>query len=65
MAFNLNMDCGSLEDNILSLMRKKVVDVAVLYGERIKVELDDHTLPNNFLNYVDLYLQSSKKTSER
>jgi hypothetical protein len=50
------MDCGSLEDNILALMRKKVVDVVVLYGERIKVELDDHTLPNNFLNYVDLYL---------
>ncbi|KAF7115944.1 hypothetical protein RHSIM_RhsimUnG0044300 [Rhododendron simsii] len=50
----------SLEDDVVALMSKRVVDVAGCLGESVKVELNGQQVPvNSFLDYVDLYLQSA------
>lgn len=49
----------SLEDDVVALMSKRVVDVAGCLGESVKVELNGQQVPvNSFLDYVNLYLQS-------
>ncbi|RLM74630.1 hypothetical protein C2845_PM15G11530 [Panicum miliaceum] len=43
-----------LEDDVVSLMRRRVVDMAGTLGDTVKVELDDKLVPvKNFSNYVN------------
>jgi DNA topoisomerase II len=47
-----------LEDDVVALMRKRVVDMAGTLGKTVKVELDGQRLPiKSFLEYVKLYFQ--------
>ncbi|GJM86531.1 hypothetical protein PR202_ga02399 [Eleusine coracana subsp. coracana] len=47
-----------LEDDVVALMRKRVVDMAGTLGKTVKVELDGQRLPiKSFLEYVMLYLR--------
>jgi DNA topoisomerase II len=54
--FKFNMT--HLEDDVVALMRKRVVDMAGTLGKTVKVELDGQRLPiKSFLEYVKLYFQ--------
>lgn len=49
-----------LEDDVVALMRKRVVDMAGTLGKTVKVELNGQRVPvKSFSDYVDLYLQSA------
>ncbi|AQK54493.1 DNA topoisomerase 2 [Zea mays] len=49
-----------LEDDVVALMRKRVVDMAGTLGKTVKVELDGHRVPiKSFCDYVDLYMKSA------
>ncbi|XP_062222323.1 DNA topoisomerase 2-like [Phragmites australis] len=51
-----------LEDDVVALMRKRVVDMAGTIGKTVKVELDGHKVPvKNFAEYVELYIQSASR----
>nr|XP_043611251.1 DNA topoisomerase 2 [Erigeron canadensis] len=55
------MEC--LEDDVVGLMKKRVVDLAGCLGKTVKVELDGKRVPpKTFEDYVKLYLQSSTET---
>lgn len=48
-----------LEDDVVALMRKRVVDMAGTLGKTVKVELDGQKLPvNSFSDYVKMYMDS-------
>ncbi|KAF8750223.1 hypothetical protein HU200_012478 [Digitaria exilis] len=48
-----------LEDDVVALMRKRVVDMAGTLGKTVKVELDGEKVPvHSFSEYVDLYMKS-------
>ena len=52
-----------LEDDIVALMKKRVYDMAGIFGGRIKVTLNGTLLKiNSFMKYVDLYLSDKVET---
>ena len=54
-----------LEDDVVALMKKRVVDLAGTLGKGVKVELNGARVPvKTFADYVDLYLKSANKTRE-
>lgn len=51
-----------LEEDVVALMKKRVVDLAGCLGKSVKVELNGKRVPvKSFLDYVDLYLNSASK----
>ncbi|XP_047341634.1 DNA topoisomerase 2 [Impatiens glandulifera] len=55
-----NMD--HLEEDVVSLMKKRVYDIAGCLGKTVKVELNGQRLPvKTFQDYVNLYLESASK----
>ncbi|ONK71489.1 uncharacterized protein A4U43_C04F9180 [Asparagus officinalis] len=51
-----------LEDDVVALMKKRVVDIAGTLGKSVKVELNGQRLPVKvFSDYVNLYLKSASK----
>lgn len=53
-----------LEDDVVALMKKRVVDLAGCLGKTVKIELDGKRVPpKTFEDYVKLYLQSSTETT--
>lgn len=56
-----NMD--RLEEDVVALMKKRVVDLAGTLGKSVKVELNGQRVPvKSFSDYVNLYLQSASKS---
>ncbi|CAE6176893.1 unnamed protein product [Arabidopsis arenosa] len=56
----LNMKCFG--ESVVSLIRKRVLEVANFLGNSVKVELNGVHIPSiSFTNYVGLYLNSSKE----
>ncbi|KAH7527912.1 hypothetical protein FEM48_Zijuj05G0016600 [Ziziphus jujuba var. spinosa] len=54
-----------LEDDVVALMKKRVIDMAGCLGKTVKVELNGRRVPvKTFLDYVDLYLQSARKSRD-
>ncbi|XP_058073689.1 DNA topoisomerase 2-like isoform X2 [Magnolia sinica] len=54
-----------LEDDVVALMKKRVVDVAGCLGKTVKVELNGQKVPvKSFLDYINLYLQSAAKSRD-
>ncbi|KAK1306769.1 DNA topoisomerase 2 [Acorus calamus] len=52
-----------LEDDVVALMKKRVVDIAGCLGKTVKVELNGQRLPvKSFSDYVNFYLQSANKS---
>ena len=52
-----------LEEDVVALMKKRVVDLAGCLGETLKVELNGQQVPvNSFLDYVNLYVQPADST---
>ncbi|CAL5374070.1 unnamed protein product [Camellia sinensis] len=51
-----------LEDDVVALMKKQVIDLAGCLGKTVKVDLNGQRIPvKSFLDYVNLYLQSASK----
>ncbi|KAF5946038.1 hypothetical protein HYC85_016266 [Camellia sinensis] len=51
-----------LEDDVVALIKKRVIDLAGCLGKTVKVELNGQRIPvKSFLDYVNLYLQSASK----
>ncbi|KAJ4969606.1 hypothetical protein NE237_002705 [Protea cynaroides] len=51
-----------LEEDVVALMKKRVIDIAGCLGKTVKVELNGQRVPvKSFLDYVNLYLQSASK----
>ncbi|XP_042412378.1 DNA topoisomerase 2-like isoform X1 [Zingiber officinale] len=51
-----------LEEDVVALMKKRVVDVAGTLGKSVKVELNGQRVPvKSFSDYVNLYLKSASK----
>jgi DNA topoisomerase-2 len=51
-----------LEDDIVALMRKRVVDMAGTLGKTLTVELNGHVVAaENFWKYTKLYIDSASK----
>lgn len=51
-----------LEDDVVALMKKRVVDIAGCLGKTVKVDLNGQRVPvKSFSDYCDLYLQSASK----
>lgn len=47
-----------MEDDLLKLLTKRVYDMAGIFGDRLKVYLDENKLKiGSFSKYVDLYLK--------
>ncbi|KAL5543375.1 hypothetical protein UlMin_007159 [Ulmus minor] len=54
-----------LEEDVVALMKKRVVDLAGCLGKTVKVELNGRRVPvKSFQDYVDLYLNSAKKNKD-
>lgn len=52
------------KDDIVALMKKRVVDMAGFLGKTTKVELNGTTIPiTSFKDYADLFLESVQKQS--
>ncbi|KAF6168380.1 hypothetical protein GIB67_018220 [Kingdonia uniflora] len=52
-----------LEDDVVALMKKRVVDIAGCLGKTVKVELNGQRVPvKSFLEYTNIYLSSASKT---
>lgn len=50
-----------MDQDIVALMSKRVVDIAGCLGKSVKVELNGTTVPvKSFVDYVGLYLDSAK-----
>ncbi|KAH9774564.1 DNA topoisomerase 2 [Citrus sinensis] len=55
-----------LEDDVVALMKKRVVDLAGCLGKSVKVELNGHRVPvKSFAEYVDMYPKSVTRFHER
>ena len=56
-----------LEEDVVALMKKRVVDMAGCLGKTVKVELNGSRVPvKSFQDYVNLYLNSASELgSER
>lgn len=51
-----------LEDDVIALMKKRVVDLAGCLGKTVKVELNGRRVPvRSFEEYVDLYPKSASR----
>ncbi|XP_010023597.2 DNA topoisomerase 2 [Eucalyptus grandis] len=51
-----------LEDDVVALMKKRVIDMAGCLGKTVKVELNGKRVPvKTFAEYVGLYLKSASK----
>lgn len=51
-----------LEEDVVSLMKKRVVDLAGCLGKSVKVELNGRRVPvKTFEEYVDLYPKSTAR----
>lgn len=51
-----SMTC--LEDDVVALMKKRVIDIAGCLGKTVKVELNGQTFQfKSFSNYCELYLK--------
>lgn len=51
------------EKNVVSLMRKRVLEVANFLGDSVVVEMNGDRIPAmSFTNYVNFYLSSSTKS---
>ena len=51
-----------LDNDIISLLKKRVYDMAGILGNHVKVYLNDtHIKIKNFSDYVDLYLKNKDK----
>lgn len=51
---------ADLEDDVIGLMKKRVLDMAGCLGKTVKVELNGSRVPvKNFEEYVDLYPKTS------
>ncbi|XP_011621441.1 DNA topoisomerase 2 isoform X2 [Amborella trichopoda] len=51
-----------LEEDVVALMKKRVVDLAGCLGKTVKVELNGKRLPvKSFVDYVDLYVKSASE----
>lgn len=51
-----------LEDDVVALMKKRVIDIAGCLGKTVKVELNGQRVPvKSFVDYIDLYLKSASK----
>lgn len=56
-----NMDC--LEEDVVALMKKRVMDIAGTLGKTVKVELNGKRIPvKAFQDYVSLYLKAANKS---
>lgn len=54
-----------LEDDVVALMKKRVIDLAGCLGKTVKVELNGRRVPvKSFLDYVELYLESARKARD-
>ncbi|PON46642.1 DNA topoisomerase II-type [Trema orientale] len=54
-----------LEEDVVALMKKRVFDLAGCLGKSVKVELNGKRVPvKSFTDYVDLYLQSARKSAD-
>ena len=54
-----------LEDDVVALMSKRVLDIAGCLGKSVKVELNGQRLPvKSFQDYVGLYLDTVNKKRE-
>ncbi|KAK8945392.1 DNA topoisomerase 2 [Platanthera guangdongensis] len=52
-----------LEEDVVALMKKRVVDLAGTLGKTVKVELNGQKIPvKTFADYVNLYLESASKS---
>ncbi|KAF3321549.1 DNA topoisomerase 2 [Carex littledalei] len=52
-----------LEEDVVALMKKRVVDLAGTLGKSVKVELNGQRVPvKSFSDYINLYLQSASKS---
>ncbi|KAF6171134.1 hypothetical protein GIB67_012208 [Kingdonia uniflora] len=52
-----------LEDDVVALMKKRVVDIAGCLGKIVKVELNGQRVPvKSFLEYTSIYFSSASKT---
>jgi DNA topoisomerase-2 len=52
-----------LEDDVVALMKKRVIDMAGCLGKSVKVELNGSRVPvKSFTDYVNLYLDSAAKS---
>jgi DNA topoisomerase-2 len=52
-----------LEQDIVALMKKRVYDIAGIFGGKMKVSLNGNVIKiNSFLKYVDLYLPNNEET---
>ncbi|XP_059654326.1 DNA topoisomerase 2-like [Cornus florida] len=55
-------DMIHLEDDIVAMMRKRVIELAAYLGETVNVELNgEQVLIKSFFDYVELYMQYSSK----
>jgi DNA topoisomerase-2 len=53
---------SELEQDVVALMKKRVVDMAGTLGKTVKVELNDQKVPVKcFSEYVQLYIDSANK----
>lgn len=56
---------ATLEDDVVALMKKRVVDMAGCLGNTVKVELNGKRVPiKSFQDYVKLYLDSDSESKE-
>ncbi|KAK1370431.1 DNA topoisomerase 2 [Heracleum sosnowskyi] len=54
-----------LEDDVVALMKKRVVDIAGCLGKSVKVELNGQRVPvKSFTDYINLYLKSVDENRE-
>jgi len=52
-----------LEEDVVALMKKRVVDMAGCLGKTVKVELNGQVIRmKSFRDYADLYLKSAEKS---
>ncbi|KAG7534005.1 DNA topoisomerase type IIA subunit B domain 2 [Arabidopsis thaliana x Arabidopsis arenosa] len=52
-----------LENDVVALMSKRVLDIAGCLGQTVKVELNEKRVPiKSFSDYVDLYLSAASKS---
>ncbi|KAK3030786.1 hypothetical protein RJ639_035451 [Escallonia herrerae] len=52
-----------LEEDVVALMKKRVIDIAGCLGKTVKVELNGQRVPvKSFLDYVNLYLESASQS---
>lgn len=55
---------SSLEDDVVTLMKKQVVDIAACLGESVNIKFNDNSIKfGSFKQYIDLYVDFSQKST--